>query len=76
MAATRNARQGILDEENAEGAIEVETRAIEHYDRIVEGCDGGDRVTRDMVIEVLHDEEGHRRRFEGFLREYQVEGLA
>jgi bacterioferritin len=29
-----------------------------------------------MVIEVLHDEQGHRRLFEGFLREYEAEGLA
>jgi bacterioferritin len=29
-----------------------------------------------MVIAVLHDEEGHRRLFEGFLREFEVEGLA
>jgi bacterioferritin len=29
-----------------------------------------------MVIEILHDEQGHRRLFEGFLREYEAEGLA
>jgi bacterioferritin len=29
-----------------------------------------------MVIAILHDEEGHRRLFEGFLREYKAEGLA
>jgi bacterioferritin len=28
------------------------------------------------VIAILHDEEGHRRLFEGFLREYKAEGLA
>ena len=33
-------------------------------------------VTQDMVIEILADEEGHRRLFEGFLREYEAEGLA
>lgn len=27
-------------------------------------------------IDVLHDEQGHRRLFEGFLREYEAEGLA
>jgi bacterioferritin len=27
-------------------------------------------VTQDMVIEILRDEEGHRRLFEGFLREF------
>ena len=29
-----------------------------------------------MVIAILRDEEGHRRLFEGYLREYEVEGLA
>src|ERR671929_658332 len=58
------------------GVIEAETGAIEHYNRIVEFCDGKDLVTQDMAIEILHDEEGHRRLFEGFLREYKAEGLA
>lgn len=58
------------------GVIEAETGAIEHYNRIIEATDGVDWVTQDMVITILRDEEGHRRLFEGFLREYQVEGLA
>ena len=58
------------------GVIEAETGAIEHYNRIIEFTDGVDFVTQDMVIEILHDEEGHRRLFEGYLREYEVEGLA
>jgi bacterioferritin len=29
-----------------------------------------------MVIEILRDEEGHRRLFQGFLREYEAEGKA
>ena len=29
-----------------------------------------------MVIEILHDEEGHRRLFEGFLREYEAEAAS
>jgi bacterioferritin len=58
------------------GVIEAETGAIEHYNRIVEICDGVDWVTQDMVIQILHDEEGHKRLFEGFLREYEAEGLA
>jgi bacterioferritin len=58
------------------GVIEAETGAIEHYNRIIETTDGVDWVTQDMVIEILHDEEGHRRLFEGFLREYEAEGLA
>jgi bacterioferritin len=58
------------------GVIEAETGAIEHYNRIIETCDGVDWVTQDMVIEILRDEEGHRRLFEGYLREYESEGLA
>ncbi len=58
------------------GVIEAETGAIEHYNRIIEACDGVDWVTQDMVITILHDEEGHRRLFEGYLREYEAEGLA
>ena len=58
------------------GVIEAETGAIEHYNRIIEATDGVDWVTQDMVIQILHDEEGHRRLFEGYLREYQAEGLA
>src|SRR5919197_1257221 len=58
------------------GVIEAESGAIEHYNKIVDYCDDRDLVTQDMVIEILHDEERHRRLFEGFLREYQAEGLA
>jgi bacterioferritin len=58
------------------GVIEAENGAIEHYNKIVEFTDDVDLVTQDMVIEILHDEEGHRRLFEGFLREFEVEGLA
>jgi bacterioferritin len=58
------------------GVIEAETGAIEHYNRIIEFCEGRDPVTQDMVIDILRDEEGHRRLFEGYLREYEVEGLA
>jgi hypothetical protein len=29
-----------------------------------------------MAIEILHDEQSHRRLFEGFLREYEMEGLS
>jgi bacterioferritin len=58
------------------GVIEAESGAIEHYNQIIEFCEGKDPVTQDMVIEILHDEEGHRRLFEGFLREYAAEGMA
>ena len=58
------------------GVIEAEAGAIEYYNRIIEFCEGRDLVTQDMVITILRDEEGHRRLFEGFLREYKAEGLA
>jgi bacterioferritin len=58
------------------GVIEAETGAIEHYNRIIELSAEPDPVTHDMVVAILHDEEGHRRLFEGFLREYEAEGLA
>lgn len=58
------------------GVIKAETGAIEHYTQIVDETDGVDPVTQDMVIDILHDEQGHRRLFEGFLREYEFEGIA
>lgn len=58
------------------GVIEAESGAIEHYSRIVAETEETDPVTQDMVIDILHDEEGHRRLFEGFLREYEQEGKA
>lgn len=58
------------------GVIEAERGAIEHYTRIVEETEGVDHVTQDMVIEILHDEQGHMRLFEGFLKEYEAEGKA
>ena len=58
------------------GVIEAESGAIDFYNQIVEATEGVDPVTNDMVIAILRVEEGHRRLFEGFLREYAAEGLA
>ena len=58
------------------GVIQAETGAIEHYTKVIEETEGVDPVTQDMVIDILNDEQGHRRLFEGFLREYEAEGLA
>ena len=58
------------------GVIQAVEGAIEHYNRIIEVTDGVDWTTQDMVIEILRDEEGHRRLFQGFLREYEAEGTA
>lgn len=79
-----NAEQGSLQPPESQtdivhvihGVIEAETGAIEHYNRIIEECDGVDWVTQDMTIEILHDEEGHKRLFEGYLRECEADGLA
>jgi bacterioferritin len=54
------------------GVIEAEAGAIEHYNRIIEACDGVDWTTQDMVIEILRDEEGHMRTFERYLREFEA----
>ena len=58
------------------GVIDAETVAIEHYTRVIEETEEVDPVTQDMVIAILRDEQGHRKLFEGFLREYEAEGLA
>ena len=58
------------------GVIQAERGAIEHYNKLIQACDGVDWATQDMVIDVLRDEQGHMRMFEGFLREYEAEGRA
>ena len=58
------------------GVIDAEQGAIDHYARIIDETDGIDPVTQDMVIAILRDEQGHKRLFEGFLREYEAAGLA
>jgi len=58
------------------GVIEAETGAIEHYEKIIQVAEEIDPVTQDMVIAILRDEQGHRRLFEGFLREFEAEGRA
>ena len=56
------------------GVIAAETGAIEHYNGVIGFCEERDPVTQDMVIAILRDEEGHRRLFEGFLRELEQSG--
>ena len=53
------------------GVIEAEQGAIDHYTRLIDLCDGVDYVTQDMLIQILKDEEGHLRLFEGFLKELE-----
>ncbi len=52
------------------GVIEAEEGAIDHYNKIIQATDE-DPVTQDMVTTILADEEGHRRQFVGFLKEYE-----
>ncbi|HXH06150.1 MAG TPA: ferritin-like domain-containing protein [Vicinamibacterales bacterium] len=56
------------------GVIEAENAAIDFYSRIIETANEVDWVTQDMVIDILRDEQAHRRLFEGFLREYEAGG--
>ena len=58
------------------GVIAAEAGAIEHYNRIIQFASEVDPVTEDMVVEILRDEEGHKRLFEGFLREFEADGVA
>ena len=53
------------------GVMEAERGALEHYNKLIETCDGIDWVTQDMVIEILEDEQNHYRTFESFLMEYE-----
>jgi bacterioferritin len=53
------------------GVIEAEDGAITQYNKIIKVCEGTDYVTQDMVIQILGDEEQHRREFVGFLKEYE-----
>lgn len=52
------------------GVIDAENEAIKHYNYLIRLCDGIDYVTQDMAVTILGDEEGHRREFQGFLKEY------
>jgi bacterioferritin len=53
------------------GVIEAEESAIAQYSKLIEMCEGVDYVTQEMCIELLGDEEEHRRLFKGFMTEYE-----
>src|SRR5687767_10367742 len=53
------------------GVIDAEQGAIDHYTKIIKSCNDVDYVTADMVTQILKDEEGHMREFEGYLEEYE-----
>jgi len=52
------------------GVIEAEDQAIEQYRKIIEICDQIDWATQDMCIELMADEQSHRREFISYLAEY------
>ena len=53
------------------GVIAAEESAIAQYNKIIKMCDGVDYATQDLAIELLGEEEEHRREFLGFLKEYE-----
>ncbi len=53
------------------GVIAAEDTAISIYERIIKACDGVDWVTQDLAIDLMRDEQEHRREFEGFLKGYE-----
>ncbi len=52
------------------GVIEAEDSAINQYRKIIKLCDGQDYPTQDLCIQILGEEEDHKREFLGFLSEY------
>lgn len=53
------------------GVIDAEDGAIANYERLIKLSEGTDYATQDMAIEILSDEQEHRREFLGFLKEYE-----
>lgn len=53
------------------GVIAAEEDAIAGYNKIISLCEGSDYVTQDLAIDLLADEEGHREKFQSFLKEYE-----
>lgn len=53
------------------GVIAAEEDAIAGYEKIIKACEGNDYPTQDMAIQILADEQDHRRQFVGFLKEYE-----
>jgi bacterioferritin len=53
-----------------QGVISVKEAAISQYQKIITLTDGLDYVTQDMVIDLLSDEQEHRRLFLSFLAQH------
>lgn len=52
------------------GVIEAEDCAINQYRKIIKLCEGFDYPTQDLCVELLGEEEDHKREFLSFLSEY------
>ncbi len=58
------------------GVIAAEEGAIKGYEKLIElAGDGVDPVTEDLAIQLLGDEQEHRREFVGFLRGFEKHGF-
>ena len=54
-----------------QGVIEAEQQAIDHYKHTIKlASQANDPVTEDLIIQLLGDEEEHRREFLSFLTEF------
>lgn len=53
-----------------QGVIRAEEEAITQYNTIIDLCEGEDYATQELAIQILGNEEEHRREFAGFLKEY------
>lgn len=52
------------------GVLDAEREAVAAYTELARAADGSDYVTHDLAVEVLADEERHRRMFEGLLGDH------
>lgn len=58
------------------GVIAAEDDAIKGYEKLIEvSGDGVDPVTEDLAIQIMGDEQEHRREFVGFLRGFERHGF-
>jgi len=53
------------------GVIAAEEAAMAGYEKVIKVASGVDHATEDLAIELLADEQEHRREFMGFLKEYE-----
>ena len=53
------------------GVIEAEGHAVAKYQELIEACKDVDPVTEGLCVELKGDEEGHLRKYQGFLAELE-----